>query len=284
MTPANPSGGVSVIVPFYRAEPFIGACLDGLLAQEAMPDPIEFLMVDNNSGDRSAEIVAAVDDPRVRLLVETTQGAYAARNRALREARGDMVVFTDPDCVPEPRWIQELLAPMADDSVGIVMGRVLPGNATPALRWLSEYETTREAHVLGSGEADLYFGRTNNMAVRRSVLDAIGPFVERMRGSDTLFVQNAVRKFTTGVLAYRESARVRHLEIRSLTDYLKKVAVYGRSSRQSRIQLEVIDRDTQRRLVDETCRNAGYGPGVRLALLGILGLEGLSWRYGRWQG
>ncbi len=273
-----------MIVPFYGAEAYIDRCIQGLLAQEAPADSFEILLVDNNSPDRSADIVASVDDRRVRLLTETTQGAYAARNRALREATGGVVVFTDPDCVPEPDWLQRLLEPLARGEVGIVMGRVLPGRESATLRWLSEYETTRESFVLGSNRAELYFGRTNNMAVRREVLDAVGPFVERMRGGDTVFVQEAVRRFSPAVLAYAPEARVRHLEIQRLSDYLKKVTVYGKSSRQRRIDLSVIDRATQRRLLGETCRREGLGPGPRLALSGILGLEGLAWRLGRWRG
>ncbi len=274
---------VSIVVPFYQAEDTIGRCVTSLLKQEEPARGIEILLVDNNATDRSAEIARSFEDPRIRVLVERRQGAYAARNRALAEATGEIIAFTDPDCEAEPTWLRELTEPFEDPAVGVVMGRVLPGGFTPLLDLLSEYERTKEAFVLGGEAPELYFGRTNNMAVRRELLDEVGAFVERARGSDTLFVRRAIELRSTDTVRYRPSARVRHSEVASVRDYLGKVVVYARSSRapHAGVAVPLLSRGQRWRLAATTCQELGFGPVRFAGLLGVLGAEGLAWRYGR---
>ncbi len=208
---------VSVIVPFYNAEPYIEHCIRGLLAQELPAAEFEILMVDNNSTDRSAEIVARY--PRIRLLHEPKQGAYAARNRALEHARGDLLAFTDPDCVPRPDWLSRLLAPLCDPRVQVVIGRSDPASRSPALALLAAWEHQRELYIFGSGDPLLYYGRTNNLATRRIALQAHGPFVEVLRGGDTIFVRRVADRSGCEAVRYMPDARVLHLEIDSLRAY-----------------------------------------------------------------
>jgi len=99
---------VSVIVPMYNAERTLAACLDGLAAQDHPRGEHEILLVDNGSTDASASI--ARRHPGVTLLSEPRPGAYAARNHGLRRAQGDVIAFTDPDCVPHPSWIREIVS------------------------------------------------------------------------------------------------------------------------------------------------------------------------------
>ncbi len=93
---------ISVIVLFYNAERYIAGCIEGLLSQSYPLEQYEILMVDNNSMDASAKIVKKYTC--IKLVSEGKQGAYAARNRGLQEAKGGIIVFTDPDCVPFSNW------------------------------------------------------------------------------------------------------------------------------------------------------------------------------------
>ena len=226
----DPGVAVSVIVPFYNAEPYIDRCIRGLLAQDLPATQLEILMVDNNSSDRSADIVARY--PQVQLLRESKQGAYAARNRALAQARGDVIAFTDPDCVPEPDWLSRLTAPLSNPEVQVVIGRSDPDSGSSALALLSAYEHQKDLYVFASDDPELYYGRTNNLATRRTTLLTYGPFVELMRGSDTIFVRQVVSGLGSRAVEYAPDARVLHLEIDSLGAYYAKVPLYGRSRAQ----------------------------------------------------
>lgn len=125
-----PGGGtadvrrVSVVVPVYNGRATIGDCLASLLEVDFPREAFEVLVVDNGSRDGTADLVAR-HGAAVRLLHESKRGPAAARNRGLREARGEVVAFTDADCVVERGWLRAITAPLADPTVGIAGGRIL---------------------------------------------------------------------------------------------------------------------------------------------------------------
>lgn len=221
---------ISVIVPLYNAEPYIERCIEGLLAQEYPAERFEIVMIDNNSIDRTAEIVRRY--PRVRLLHEPVQGAYAARNTGIRAAAGRIFAFTDPDCIPSRDWLTQISRAMAESKVELVVGQVhAPADAGP-LHLLMHYEHTKEQYVFASDDPTLYFGHTNNLVVTREAFERCGPFVERPRGSDTILVRRVVDALGCDAVRYAPEARVVHLEVRTLGDYFGKMRTYGKSRRQ----------------------------------------------------
>lgn len=93
---------VSVIIPAYNAEAFIGRTLESVLAQTY--ENIEVLVVDDGSRDRTAEIVAsfAQKDSRVILLKQQNAGVAAARNLAIEKSRGEYIAPLDADDIWYP--------------------------------------------------------------------------------------------------------------------------------------------------------------------------------------
>jgi hypothetical protein len=69
------------------------------------------------------------------------------------------------------------------------------------------------------------------MAVRKTSVDHCGVFVERMRGSDTIFVRQVVEEYSCRAVVFSEEAAVVHAELESLRAYLRKVMTYSRSRR-----------------------------------------------------
>jgi glycosyltransferase involved in cell wall biosynthesis len=88
----------TAVVPVHNTAEHLERCIAALQAQDYPRDQFEILMVDNNSTDGSPGILARAGG--VRALSERKQGSYAARNRALRDASGDVLAFTDSDCAP----------------------------------------------------------------------------------------------------------------------------------------------------------------------------------------
>lgn len=98
---------VSVVIPCFNAEPFIGEALESVAAQTRRP--LEVLVVDDASTDGSAEVVRAFDG--IRLLENPVNvGNAFARNRALLEARGDVVAFLDADDVWLPHHLETVVS------------------------------------------------------------------------------------------------------------------------------------------------------------------------------
>ena len=98
---------VSIIVPVFNGGRTIDALLTSLLALDYPPDRHEILIVDNKSTDDTRQRIQRYP---VTLLEETEiQGSYAARNRGIEAAKGEILAFTDADCVVEPTWLKRLL-------------------------------------------------------------------------------------------------------------------------------------------------------------------------------
>lgn len=105
------SPSVSVVIPAYNAEAFIGKALESVLAQTC--PPLEVLVIDDGSTDGTAALAAA--SPGVRCLRQANAGVSAARNRGIDEARGQFVAFLDADDTWEPEKLATQLDLLRED-------------------------------------------------------------------------------------------------------------------------------------------------------------------------
>ena len=88
---------VSVIIPVYNVEKYLGECLDSVLRQTL--EDIEIICVDDGSTDGSAKMLAeyAAKDPRIRIITQANAGLSAARNVGMDAATGKYIYFLDSD-------------------------------------------------------------------------------------------------------------------------------------------------------------------------------------------
>jgi GT2 family glycosyltransferase len=157
------------------------------------PSPAEVLVIDNApTTPRTREVVASF--PSCRYVREDRRGLDAARNRALAEAASPVVAFTDDDAAPEPEWLGALLQPFADPRVMCAAGLTLPLELeTEAQEWferLSPFGRGFERRLFDGTHDDpvavARAGAGANMALRRSVLEQVGPFDEALdAGTET---------------------------------------------------------------------------------------------------
>lgn len=119
---------ISVVIPAFNEERYIGGCLEALLRQSRLPD--EIIVVDNNSTDTTAVIVQRYSS--VSLIHEERQGMTPARNRGFSKCTGDIIVRTDADCLPPPHWIKSIethfMKPDVDALSGPLRYYDLPGD------------------------------------------------------------------------------------------------------------------------------------------------------------
>ena len=109
---------ISVVIPAYNEQQYIGACLDALQHQTRPAD--EIIVVDNNSSDTTAAIASSYR--LVRLLKEQNQGMAYARNAGYTAARGDIIARTDADCRPPPDWLATIEKRFSDVGVDAITG------------------------------------------------------------------------------------------------------------------------------------------------------------------
>ncbi len=168
-----------VICTFDRSESLAKALAS--LSAQLLPDSVEWevLVVDNNSRDKTREVAedfCRQCPGRFRYVFEPRQGKSYALNRGIREARGDIVAFTDDDVTLEPVWLHNLTAGLYSGEWAGAGGRTLPepGFVPPgwlalekryALAPLAIFDLGSQAHELKESP----FG--NNMAFRKTVLE-----------------------------------------------------------------------------------------------------------------
>ena len=220
---------VSVIVPIYNGEADLPALLDCLQAQ-TYPN-FECLLIDNNSSDRTAELLAEVTDSRLRSLNQSQiQSSYAARNLGIQNAIGEILAFTDADCRPEPNWLIDLIQPFADSKVGLVAGEIksLPG-ASLLEQYADRQETLSQKHTLN--HSFCAYGQTANLAIRAEAFQQVGLFRPYLTTGGDADLCWRILQETAWQLRFVETAIVRHRHRTTLAELQSQWRRYGRSNR-----------------------------------------------------
>ena len=161
----------SVIVPAYNAAATIGECLEAVLSQ-IYAGEVELIVVDDGSVDATAAVVRSYRG--VKYVFQENRGPASARNRGAACASGDLLLFTDSDCRPEPGWIQGMADGFQDDSVGVVAGSYAIANEGMALPRIIHGEI-RFRHLRLMPSYPRVFG-SYNFAVSADLFRHIGGF------------------------------------------------------------------------------------------------------------
>jgi glycosyltransferase involved in cell wall biosynthesis len=210
---------VTVIVPCFNAAGRIRVLLDAMQQQSYPQELYRLVIVDDGSTDETREIVASY--PGVTLLRQKNGGSYKARNTGIRQSSGEIIVFTDDDCRPEPDWLRRGVDAFFDPEVDLVAGRVKIESRDP--RSLIElfdanFHLKQELYV-----RTMRWAVTANLFVRRRVLEALNGFNEALRsGGDRAFGRAATA--AGHKLVYVPEAAVNHPTRRKLSGLVKKVS------------------------------------------------------------
>ncbi len=179
---------VSVIVPVRNGAAHVGECLTALCAQTWPAEALEVIVVDDGSVDETRARVR--DFPVTLLTARGTGSPYAARNAGISHARGEILAFTDSDCVPVKEWVAQGVATLEAEAADLAGGQVRfrcsePPRTAELVDGLHNLDHERSIPERG-------VAKTGNLFVRRSVFEAIGPFdPERRSGEDVAFSTRA---------------------------------------------------------------------------------------------
>ncbi|OQW45320.1 MAG: polysaccharide deacetylase [Proteobacteria bacterium SG_bin5] len=213
--PADPEHrpSLSVIIPAYNEARVIEASVRRVLASDY--PGLQLIVADDGSKDETSAIVrrAFGDDPRVTLLTLVNGGKASALNRALRLARGEVIIALDADTQFEPDTIAKLARWFGDPAIGAVAGNAKVGNRHNLVtRWQAvEYVTAQnlERRALARFDAMLVVPGAVG-AWRRAALDAVGGYPEDTLAEDqdlTIAIQRAGWRvaYDTDAVAWTEA-------------------------------------------------------------------------------
>lgn len=207
---------VSVVVPVFNDPVRIACCLDALLNQNYPRESYEIIVVDNGSTDETLDIIRRYP---VRVLMETTmQSSYAARNTGIKVSKGEIIAFTDSDCIPVPEWISLGVHALTQQKADLASGNVrftFSLEKTGAEIFDSLTNMQIEQNITARNVS-----KTANLFVRSTVFEKVGLFPQDCQsGGDVAWTGLTTR---TGCrLVYEHGAEVAH-PARKLMALLKK--------------------------------------------------------------
>jgi cellulose synthase/poly-beta-1,6-N-acetylglucosamine synthase-like glycosyltransferase len=219
---------VSVIVPVFNGASFVETCIAGLVGQNYPKERYEVIVVDNNSTDNTANIIKRY--PVTYALEDCVQTSYAARNKGIDSALGDILAFTDADCIADQKWILNGVKPFANRRIGGVGGKV---EAYKPSNYIERYQARmdvfgQDRHLNGS-KLSQREGKivTCNAFYRKNVFEKIGLFNPALVSGGDHDFSLRVQKETDYALQYAPDAVVYHQHRSSLVQFWKQYYKYG---------------------------------------------------------
>ena len=220
----NTQPKVSVIVPTYNRKDLLALCLDSLEKQSYPSSLYEVIVVDDGSTDGTHLFLSdyCAKNPATKYFSQNNAGTGAARNHGLTKAIGEIICFTDDDCMLETDWIKNIVEAYKDETIGGVGGRIIAYSTTEPLNAYSEknkfFDQENLIRVFAIGA---------NSSYRAKVLSSLQGFDEYFSYSED--VDLGIRVQLAGYkLAYAPLAIVYHNHRSTARGILKQVYSYSK--------------------------------------------------------
>ena len=177
---------LSVLICTYNREKYIGNLLESIAANDLAKSEYEIVLVDNNCTDNTKGVCEAFavanKDVRFRYCVEPEQGLSAARNKAIKEAAGDVLLYVDDDALVDSWYLRTVAEYLAQHpEISAIGGPIIPLYETEEPKWMTHYTKELLCGYLYFGDkehsfpGDRYPGG-GNAAYRAEVFQQVGLF------------------------------------------------------------------------------------------------------------
>lgn len=196
---------VSVIIPVYNDSERLQKCLESLENQTYPQAYYEVIVVDNNSSEDLQSIVSQFKQAQYEL--EAASGSYAARNKGINQAKGEIFAFIDSDCLPQNCWITEGVNSLQNNAADLAGGQVT-FTFSPAKGPAELYDSVTNMQIQENIETR-QVSKTANLFTYKYVFDKIGLFPNHLKsGGDVLWTKTATD--ANFQLVYAPKAEVFH--------------------------------------------------------------------------
>ncbi|HET8858495.1 glycosyltransferase [Marivirga sp.] len=261
---------ISVIVCTYNRREYLPDCLKHLVKQSAQHEDYEVLIIDNNSTDNTATIAQDLikdhPDLNAQYFCEMNQGHTYARNRGIKEAKGEILSFIDDDAFVDYNFIKEIQFYFKQHAeVSAIGGKILPVYEGKHPKWMSKYLLTLVS-ALDMGNSPKKFKGSKfpigaNMAFRADVFEKYGHFNtdlgrrgSGLEGGDEKEVFLRLKKENEEI-HYVPKVKVDHIipEKRLTMEYIKGLGIGVGSSEKRRVTNSGFT-ETMKKIISETIK------------------------------
>ena len=220
---------VSIVIPTYARPERLRECLAALARQTMPADTFEIVVVDDGSPQPVVPPAATtLAGSTFRIIRQPNAGPSAARNRGVAEARGELIAFTDDDCLPTPTWLESLVTAHRQSPDALVGGITLNGLTDDVFATTSQMIIDLVYEHFNTDEASAYFLTSNNMLCSLAAYSELGGFdasFPRPGAEDRDFCD---RWWTSGrPLRLVPAARIEHRHAQTLKQFLGLHYRYG---------------------------------------------------------
>ncbi len=210
----------SVIIPVFNAEKTIENCLASILNQ-TVTRTFEVIAVNDGSTDSTLKLLERLKHPKLRIVNQSNAGPAKARNAGATIALGDILLFTDSDCIADPNWLNQMVEPFADPEVAGVQGAY----RSKQKEWIAQFIQIEIEHRYERPKQakNLDWVGSYSAAYRKNIFMQVHGFDEnfsKASGEDpelSFKIQKAGKK-----LVFNPNAIIYHQHPTRLAQYLKK--------------------------------------------------------------
>ncbi len=227
----DPELTLTVIIPFRNEEHHLPALLEALKKQEYDQDKVEYLFVDDHSGDRSVKIIGSAlsQIPRARIIHQTAgrSGKKEALKQGVTQARGTLILTTDADCVQPPGWLKMMAWIYQHKKPVFISG---PVRIYPVQHFFERFQALEFSALTGTGGASFINGSPlmcsgANLAFEKELFLEAYPFMHPdVPSGDDMFLMLYAKKNYPGRLEFlrHPAATVDTLPVKDLYGFLKQ--------------------------------------------------------------
>ncbi|MEM7194115.1 MAG: glycosyltransferase [Pseudomonadota bacterium] len=244
---------ISVVIPAYNHERFIGPAIESVLSQSVQD--FEIVIVDDGSTDKTADVIKTYADPRIHYTWQENQDAFNTINRAMKQARGEWISILNSDDVYAPDRFEKMLAFCESENHVAAISNVIPISddgdefRDPGFGWNQWHKKNRDVYFeLQDIYAAFLHGNfmvtTSNLFMKRDVVEAVGDFCSLRYLHDYDYIFRVMLAFPNQI-GYLHDDKLLFYRIHD-GNTLSEAAILGREQ-----DLQVIETYMLRKLPEE---------------------------------
>lgn len=219
---------ISVVIPAYNEESTISKCLDSLKNLNYPKELLETIIINDGSIDKTQDIAESYN---VTVIKTEGVGPSAARNLGIEHAKGELVAFTDADCIVDKEWINQLLLGFNQDTIiGVGGEQKSPSDETWFGKVVQDYLKLM-GFIGGYTKSHkkitaVDHNPTCNVIYKKAVFEEVGGFLKGLWPGEDVEIDYRIKKRGYS-LAYNPDAVVFHYRPKTLMKFAKMMRKYG---------------------------------------------------------